>query len=188
MYINFNLHNLELGDIELLIAIKQKEQQFLINNLTETKYKRFKELSLVKHIKQANKKEHPYKSLRLDKKGEDLLKNIQEAPVEEEDEKVLEWLIDLYKKAGKEIGNRRKTARHIRDFRIKSGIEKNNLIRLCLDFMKDSENMERSRTLQYLWYHPKTVFDTKFDLEESWLYRHYLKNQERIDKTFEKYE
>jgi tryptophanyl-tRNA synthetase len=121
----------------------------------------------------------------LNDKGKQLLAELEEADVEEQDSLVYDWLLSYYKNAGKEIGNRKKTLSHIKDFRVKSGICKNNLIKLCIDFLK--ENEERSNKLQFVFYYPKTVFATRFDLEESWLYSHYLKKEEYFKSIFEDY-
>lgn len=188
MYVNISVlgkSGLEYSDLVFLAAINQTEIDFLIESLNEGDYNRFKDLRLIKHIKQKNKKEPLYTSLRLSDEGKHLLSKLEEAPIESEDATVFEWLKNYYIKAGKEIGNGAKTQRHIRDFRIKSGIQKNNLINLVLDFL--SENEEKSKKLEYVWYYPKTAFATRFDLEESWLWNHYLKNKERLEKTFEEY-
>ena len=188
MYINLSVlgkSGLEYSDLVFLAAINQTETEWLIENFKDSDYERFERLSIIKHIKQKSKKEHLYTSLRLSDSGKNLLSEIEEAPIEEEDKTVFEWLKNYYLKAGKEIGNGAKTQRHIRDFRIKSGIQKNNLIKLVLDFL--AENEERSKKLEYIWYYPKTAFATKFDLEESWLWNHFIKNRERLEKTFEEY-
>ena len=188
MYINLSVlgkSGLEYSDLVFLAAINQTETEWLTENFKDSDYERFERLSIIKHIKQKSKKEHLYTSLRLSEVGKQLLSELEEAPVEEEDKTVFEWLKNYYLKAGKEIGNGAKTQRHIRDFRIKSGIEKNNLIKLVLDFL--AENEERSKKLEYIWYYPKTAFATRFDLEESWLWNHFIKNRERLEKTFEEY-
>ena len=188
MYLNisvFTKSNLQFSDLVFLAAINQTETDWLIESLNEDVYNRFNELSLIKHIKQKSKKEHLYTSLRLSEQGKTLISELEEAPVEEEDKTVFEWLKNYYLKAGKEIGNGAKTQRHIRDFRLKSGIQKNNLIKLVLDFL--NENEERSKKLEYIWYYPKTAFATRFDLEESWLWNHFIKNKDRLEKTFETY-
>ena len=188
MYINLSVlgkSGLEYSDLVFLAAINQTETEWLIENFKDSDYERFKRLSIIKHIKQKSKKEHLYTSLRLSDLGKSLLSEIEEAPIEEEDKTVFEWLKNYYLKAGKEIGNGAKTQRHIRDFRIKSGIQKNNLIKLVLDFL--AENEERSKKLEYIWYYPKTAFATRFDLEESWLWSHFIRNKERLEKTFEQY-
>lgn len=188
MYINLSVlgkSGLEYSDLVFLAAINQTETEWLIENFKDSDYERFERLSIIKHIKQKSKKEHLYTSLRISEVGKQLLSELEEAPVEEEDKTVFEWLKNYYLKAGKEIGNGAKTQRHIRDFRIKSGIQKNNLIKLVLDFL--AENEERSKKLEYIWYYPKTAFATRFDLEESWLWSHFIKNKERLEKTFEQY-
>ncbi len=188
MYINLSVlgkSGLEYSDLVFLAAINQTETEWLIENFKDSDYERFERLSIIKHIKQKSKKEHLYTSLRLSDLGKSLLSEIEEAPIEEEDKTVFEWLKNYYLKAGKEIGNGAKTQRHIRDFRIKSDIQKNNLIKLVLDFL--AENEERSKKLEYIWYYPKTAFATRFDLEESWLWSHFIRNKERLEKTFEQY-
>ena len=188
MYINLSVFvssGLEPSDLLFLAAINQTHTDWLIENLNEDRYKRFETLSLLKHIKQKSKKEHLYVSLRLSDEGKALISELEEAPVEEEDIKIFDWLKEHYLKLGKDIGNGAKTKRHIRDFRIKSGIQKNNLIRLVLDFL--AENEERSKKLEYIFYYPKTAFDTKFTLDGSWLWSHFEKNREKLEKTFEEY-
>ncbi len=188
MYINISVlkkSGLEYSDLVFLCAILQTETEWLIENLSEDIYSRFKELNLIKHIKQKSKKEHLYTSLRLSDAGKNLLSELEEAEIAPEDKTVFEWLKTYYLKAGKDIGNGAKTQRHIRDFRLKSGIQKNNLISLVLDFL--AENEERSKKLEYIWYYPKTAFATRFDLEESWLWNHFIKNKERLEKTFQEY-
>lgn len=190
MYLNFKTlldKDISGEDFIILIAVSQKEWGYLIDNLLDEDYERFKLLSLVEHIKAKHKSEHLYESLRLSKKGKDLLSSLQEAEVAEEDRTIFEWLKKHYLKMGKEVGNGAKTQRHIRDFRLESGIEKNNLLRLCLDLLNSEDAMEYNHKLEFLFYKPPTAFETRFQLEESRLYKHYIKNKERLDKSFEQY-
>ena len=187
MYLNIPLYkskNLKPEDIYYLCAIKQIDKEVL-ETIPNDVLERFKSFPLVEYIK-GKKNEEDWCKIRLNKAGKQLLNDLEEAPVESEDKTVFEWLKNYYLKAGKEIGNGAKTQRHIRDFRLKSGIQKNNLITLVLDFL--AENEERSRKLEYIWYYPKTAFATRFDLEESWLWNHFIKNKERLESKFEKYE
>ena len=183
MFINFNIykkHNLTPEYLIQLLAVKQKQTEEINTDVLG----RFEELGYVTYTK--GKKNQDIRELvRLSDKGKKLLTELEEAETEEQDKTVFEWLKNYYLKADKEIGNGAKTLRHIRDFRVKSGIEKNNLIKLVLDFL--AENEERSKKLEYIWYYPKTAFATKFDLEESWLWNHFIKNRERLEKTFEEY-
>lgn len=188
MYINtqkLNKYPLSPEDYFKLCAIKNGDKEYIEQHLIEQDYSRFEKLSLIKYVKPKNKQQPVSERVRLDERGKDILSDVAEPSVEEEDERVWKWLSDHYKSLGKDIGNGARTKRHIRDFRVQSGIQKNNLIKLCLDFLK--ENEENSRNLEYVFYYPKTVFAAKFSLEDSWLYRHFLKNQERLVKTFEEY-
>lgn len=146
------------------------------------------EEGLVTYVKVKRKTDTLFMLARLSEKGKELLNELTEPPIEEQDEKVLTWLAEHFKKIGKETGNKKRTLRHIRDFRVKSSIEKNNLINLCLAFLNDDENMEYNHCMEYMFYKAKTVYATKFNLEDSRLYKYYLKYQEQFDKTFEKYE
>ena len=182
-YINFKIlrkHNLTPEQLIQLLAIKQKEVDF-INTDVLSEFDNLGYTTYVKGKKDVLKSE----LVRLSGNGKKLLEDIGTPDVEEEDEKIFEWLKNHYLGLGKEIGNGAKTLRHIRDFRVKSGIEKNNLIKVVLDFL--AENEERSNKLEYIFYYPKTVYATKFDLEESWLWNHFIKNRERLEKTFEVY-
>lgn len=177
-YLNFKLYKLEPQDLYYLLSLKQVEGIII----PEDTLLRFSEQELIKSIK-GKKGDSEDSKLRLSDKGKQLLVDLGEAPVLEEDEKIFNWLKNHYVKLGKDIGNGAKTKRHIRDFRLKSGIEKNNLLRLVLAFLK--ENEERSNKLEYVFYYPKTAFATRFDLEESWLWGFYIKNKDNIEKTFE---
>ncbi len=190
MYINISViskSGLEYSDLIFLYAISQTETDWLIENLKESVYERFERLSLIKHIKQKVKKEHLYTSLRLSDVGKTLISELEEAPVEEEDEKVGNWLINHYKQIDKQVGNSKRLMRHIRDFRLKSGIEKNNLIKVCLDFISDEDNMQYNNVLEFAFYKPLTAFQTRFQLEDSRIYKHYLKKEEYFKSTFEEY-
>ena len=190
MYINievFKKSGLQPNDILFLCAIKQCEEQFLIDYLTEDDYKRFEQLSLITHIKTSKKGEHLYKSLRLTQKGRDLMSELEEPVQIEEDYIVWLWLSEHYKILGKEVGNGKRTQKHIRDFRVKSGIQKNNLITLCLDFIEDEDNMKFNQNLEFAFFKGMNAFQTRFNLEDSRLYKHYLKKEQYFKSIFKEY-
>ena len=190
MYINLSVlgkSGLEYSDLVFLAAINQIETEWLIENFKDSDYERFERLSIIKHIKQKIKKEHLYTSLRLNDLGKNLLSEVEEAPVEEQDTKVGNWLINHYKQIDKQVGNSKRLMRYIRDFRLKSGIEKNNLIKVCLDFISDEDNMQYNNVLEFAFYKPLTAFQTRFQLEDSRLYKHYLKKEQYFKSIFEEY-
>ena len=186
MYINIELFNksgLQPQDVYFLAGIKQIDKGVL-ETLNGDVFTRLEALSLLTSVK-GKKGDNPVYNIRLSDKGKELLKDLEEAPINEDDKKVGEWLCNYYLNAGKVIGNKKKLFRHIKDFRIKSGVEKNNLIKLCVAFLQ--ENEERSNKLEFVFFHPKNVFEVKLDLDGSWLYQFYLENKEKLDASFEEY-
>ena len=191
MYINTKVvldNELNLQQVVLMQLLKQNKNEDLSEWLESYNgdIDVLRDKGFISEVKPKTKKESPYKRLRLSDKGNSTLEDLLTPEVHEDDKKICDWLVNHYKKLGKDIGNRKRTERHIRDFRVQSGIIKNNLVKLCLDFL--SENEEQSRVLEYVWYYPKTAFATKFNIYDSWLFKHYEKNKERLDLEFEKYE
>ena len=192
MYINTNIvkhYNLNLQQVALLQILHQAKNEDVSEwlesyngDLDVLHYKGF-----LSEVKAKNKQESVYKRLRLNKKGREVLDAIETPDTEEQDKTVFEWLKNYYLKADKEIGNGSKTLRHIRDFRVKSGIEKNNLIKVCLDFISDEDNMQYNNVLEFAFYKPLTAFQTRFQLEDSRLYKHYLKKEQYFKSIFEEY-
>lgn len=192
MYINFKL----LAEKEIypeyfifMQAVSQNKSEDLSRFLEDYYEKLYytnqeppEEFTLVK----AKNKSHTfYQRLRLSDRGKELLEELTTPSVEEQDKKVADYLIQVYTKAKKDVSGKVRIYRHVRDFRIQSGIQKNNLIRVCQDFL--THNEEQSHKLEYIFFKPANAFDTRFRLEDSWVYKHYLKNKERLDATFEQY-
>jgi subtilisin-like proprotein convertase family protein len=190
MYINFKILEKEGFSpfhLVLLLAVKQKEFDYL-EAVCHDYIEELLENGFIKTIKVSKKLENSMQVLRITPKGNKILNELETAEVEEEDKKVFDWLKSHYKKIDKEVGNGAKTLRHIRDFRVKSGIEKNNLIKLCLAFLQDEDNMQYNNKLEFAFYKPATAFETRFNLEESRLYKYYLKREDYFKSIFEDYE
>lgn len=183
-YINFNLlqsRGLTVLDYCLLIAASQNAREDLSNIISELiysdeRYEYLVEEGYLKFIK-GNKSQNEFEKLRIDTKGKKLLEDASAAEVTDEDVTVFDWLENLYKKMGKEVGNRRKTKEYIAKFRQLSGIDKNRLVFLCKTFVKDDNEQEYSFKLENVFYKPKTHFNIHFDIEESRLYKYYLKRK-----------
>lgn len=139
----------------------------------------------IKYIK-GKKADSLIERMRLDKKGTQFLNELDEPDVEEQDVKIFDWLSAIYKKRGKEIGNGKKTQRLIASFREKSGIEKNHLAYLCNSFINDEEQQEWSFKLEFVFWKPTNLFQTKFVLEDSRLWKYYTKRQNYFDNEFKK--
>jgi hypothetical protein len=198
MYVNLSVlgkSGLEYSDLVFLCAINQTETDWLIENLKESDYERFEGLSLIKHIKQKSKKEHLYISLRLSDTGKKLINSIFTEPVAGEDEEILyEWLSKYYIDKGKEVGNPNRVKKLLAWFSQETDIYKNNLIKLFVDFLKDDYVDEASKVLEFTLFYPrkfttdkgKTIaYEAKPDIYDSWLFKHFEKNKQRLLETFE---
>jgi hypothetical protein len=187
MFLNFNTfhkHNLQPEDLYFLASIKQIEKEQLKNIPIEV-IQRFEALGILTTIK--GKKDEPESlKIRLNDKGKEFFRELSEPEVEEQDRIIFDYLKKYYLDAGKSVGNGIRTQRHLRDFRLQTGIEKNNLIKLILSFL--AENEDKSKMLEYVLHHPKHAYDIKFNLDTSWLWNFYLQNKEHLEKQFEKEE
>lgn len=182
MYINFkNLKKSKLTPemFFFLIAIKQKETLYIEENIHL-----LEEVEEYTALIKGRKNQHIFEKIRLNKKGKSLLDNIEAFGIDKDDEKLFEFIKNIYVKLGKEIGNSKKTKRYINWFKKETGIDKNRLISLLKTFVSDEENMNYNHVLEYAFYKPPTVFETRPKLEESRLYNYYLKHKQQFDKIW----
>jgi hypothetical protein len=185
MYLNFELlkaKELTTDDFLTLQICHQMVSESLIQWLPDSSIvEKLVNAEYVEFLKP--RKDTPkYALARLSKKGKELLNDLQIPNVIEDDLIVWDWLEKKYKSLGKEVGNRKKGKLWLACFRVHSGFQKNDLVKLCVDFVKDDKNMEYSHRLDYVFFKPDNVFTTKFDLDSSKLWQFYLKNQEYYDR------
>ena len=50
--------------------------------------------------------------------------------------------------------------------------------------MNDESQFEWSKVLEYLFFKPSSVYNVKFDLDQSQLYKYYLKRKPFFDNKF----
>lgn len=190
MYINFKYavqKGITAGEILILQMCKQNKFEDTSENLEklctsdEKHLKKFEEKGFIFYVR-GKKGDTIWKNARLSKKGDELLENITDSfGVEEEDEIVFDWLKKKYLSLGKEIGSEKKCKTLIAWFRKETGINKNNLVTLCKEFVMDEERMEYSKVLQYVFWKSENVFQTKPSLESSKLWGYYSKNKEKFN-------
>ena len=198
MYLNFNLlhkKGLEPQDIYFLAGIKQIEKEAL-DKLPGDVFNRLEALSLLTSIK-GKKGDNPMYNVRLSSVGKKLVKEVFTEPIAGEDEEILfNWLSKYYTDRGKECGNPNRVKKLLAWFSSETGIYKNDLIKLFVDFLQDDYVDEASRVLEFTLFYPrkfttdkgKTVaYEAKPDIFDSWLYKHFDKNRDRLIKTFEDY-
>lgn len=190
MYINFKIaegYGLIPEDVVVLQIIFQNkfEDQSSLLKSFESNINKFESQDMIKFI-QGTKKTSKFKLVRLSDKGSKILEELQIPEINQDDLDVYSWLEGVYKKQDKEIGNAKKTKMLIAQFRVHSGIERNHLAFLCKVFINDEHEMEWSKKLEYLFWKPANLFQTKFDIEQSRLYQYYLKRKDSFDEKFSK--
>lgn len=203
MYINLaKTKNLERGDVELLVAIKQVETTYLIEHLSDSILERLESLSLISRVKPKKKGEHPYTCLRLSDKAKKLLIEMSfEGAADEESEKITSWLINIYKnKEGGIVKNKTETLRRIHWFKTVTEIKKNRLAILLKCFMEDTYDSESgesvkdfmnnnprgvlSNMLDNVCWSPPNMMARHYTLADSPLYKYWEDNEEYVKLAY----
>lgn len=193
MYINFDVlehKNLSIDDLMLLQIAKQSKTEDLSRHISKYPWDRVEFLLSIGYLTEikGSKKSPRHSKIRLSKKGNTTLNDIETPEVSPEDIILFDWISKVYIDLGKEIGNKKKTKMYIALFRVNSGIEKNCLATLIEHFVNDEDNMEYNFKLEYAFFKPTNVFQVKFDIEQSRLYRYYLKRKDYFDDKFRQLE
>lgn len=204
MYINFNKFKLlDLSEIQvfLLCAIKNKAVDYLQEHFEEHR-EYFESKGFVKYIK--GKKDTPkYELVRLDKKGEKLLKELSSSlEVSEDNKRLGEWLITFYKnRKGGIVKNKTETLRRLQWFSDQTGLERNDLavlLKLYIQdtFVGDIKDLEEAKTLNprlhlsneagNIFWRPLNHLQKHYKLDESPLYEYYTDFREYFEKHIEK--
>lgn len=157
MYINFNAykkHNLTPEYLIQLLAIKQKQTEEINSDIL----RHFEELGYISYTK-GKKNQDKRELVRLSDKGKKILKDISTDSKDwTEDEEVLyDWLSKYYEERGKQVGNPNRVKKLLRWFSVETGIYKNNLIKLIVDFLKDEYVDEESKVLEFILFYPKKI-------------------------------
>lgn len=195
MYINFDIakkRGLSPTDVVNLQLISQNKTEklegIIFDHISLPTLDAYQQKELVTLVKAKNKSDSIQNRIRLSPKGHDLLEDLQVPEINDDDLMLYSWLEAIYKKEGKELGNRKKTKLYVALFRAHSGIDRNKLALLCKTFMNDASQFEWSKRLEYLFFKPSNVYAVRFDLEQSKLYQYYLKHKQTFDNKFAKIE
>ncbi len=192
--IDFDLYKkyqLEHYDLFFLFAAKQVRKDVL-EQMPQDVYSRLQATSLISSIK-GTVKENPLHKVRITPKGKKLL---VEPIAGDEEDTLFEWLAKYYTDREKQIGNPNRVKKLLLWFKQETNIERNNLVKLFVHFLNDSYVDEASNVLEFTLFYPKKfttdkgktiAYEAKPDIYDSWLYKHYLKYKEELDKTFETY-
>lgn len=190
MYINFSILNSSKLTVEQLIVLqickqnKTEDMSGVLSKYREEVSELFSR-DLLTSIK-GKSSQNDLQKIRVTKSGMSILSDIETPLVTPDDVRLFEWLCEVYRIEDKLIGNKKKTKLYIAEFRVNSGIEKNELANLLRIYLEDEENMKYNLKLEYAFFKPTNLYQTKFDIEESRLWQYYLKYKEEIDSKYQK--
>lgn len=195
MYINTKLlksRNLSLNEFAVLSLLRQNKFENNVDLLEKEcnidVLKKFEDLNLIEQVKRKNNAQNELELIRTTKKGNEWLDDIGTAEVCEDSLKIYNWIAEIYKQSGKDLGNQKKTKQFVAQFSKESTIQKNSLAFLIQSFVNDESHFDWSKVLQYLFFKGDSVFSVRFDLHSSKLYQYYLKNKEFFDNKFKQWE
>lgn len=185
MYLNFNLidkKGLSVVSVLLLQAVKQQKfenNETVIMNLEVLMNGTISTLTSLNYIKsiKGNKRDSELSKLRITSMGQDFLDNIETPEINDDDVLLFDWVKKLYLDRGKEVGNAKKAKQYISQFRVHSGIDKNKLAILLREFLLDDDAQNFSMRVDYIFWKPSNVFQTRFELENSRLWKYYEKRK-----------
>jgi DNA-binding MarR family transcriptional regulator len=200
MYINFNIykkHNLTPEYLIQLLAVKQKQTEEINIDVLG----RFEELGYISYTK--GKKNQDIRELvRLSDKGKKLLTDLSfEGAVDEESEKIRDWVVSVYKnKNGGIVKNKTELGRRIHWFKTITDIRGNFLAVLiqCVmqdtydpecgqsfyDAKKDNSRLILSNLAENLFWMPQSHFDRHYTLDKSPLFTYFEDNQDYIKQVW----
>lgn len=200
MFINFNIYkkyNLTPEYLIQLLAVKQKQTEEINTDVLG----RFEELGYVSYTK--GKKNQDIRELvRLSDKGKKLLTDLSfEGAVDDESEKIRDWVVSVYKnKNGGIVKNKTELGRRIHWFKTITEIKGNFLAVLiqCVmqdtydpecgqsfyDAKKDNPRLILSNLAENLFFSQQSHFDKHYTLDKSPLFTYYEDNQEYIKQVW----
>lgn len=192
-----NIDNLFSGDIDpkylpLLLILQYGAKEDLSDKIAmlvedDQALEKLEKDGYIKYVK-GTKSQTDFQKMRLDKKGTEYLNSLEEVRSTEDDEKFRDWLVDVYKKNGKTIKNKKELLRRIAWFREFSGIERRSLVKLLQLFLAEQEetDFQYSHDVANVFWKPRNAFDARYSLEQSRLWGYYEQSKEKFDKIFKK--
>ena len=189
-YFNYRLaesRGLSPRDVQLLQMLKQNKTEDLSEQLqlemdTEN-IKRLKAFDLMTMIK-GKKKDTEFQKLRLSKKGNKWLNDLQTADTVDNDFQMFEYAKKVYKQLNKDIGDETNTISLIAWFRCETGMSHKQIFIVLDYFVKDDSQMNYSNVLEYVFWKRPHIHAVKPSLKDSRLWGYYNKHKNMFDTKF----
>jgi hypothetical protein len=194
MYINLNTlykSGIDPRNLTLLLTInnnsKEDMSDFIAQSIvSDESFELLKSGGWITTVKSKKKSDTIFSTLRLSKKGRELLKNLDEADVDDASLKLRDWVVILYQEREKTTKNKKRLAWQLSQFASITEISHNKLAKLIQEFVDDEDNMHYNHISNYMFEDPKNVFFKGFRKEDSRLWHYYNKRINYFTKVFER--
>jgi len=183
MYLNYKLGIKRGYSFEEINTIQLIHQHKLDNSLEVLKliprpvYSKLNSKGILHFVKPKNKKQEVIDTIRLSKKGRNLLRDLQGYQVVEEDFLLYDYIVKVFKVLDKDIEPKNKIVSLIAFFRLETGMTHREIYSLVKEYVSDEDNMKFTHRMSYMFFKGENIFQ-KPTLEQSRLYNYYLKIKE----------
>ena len=181
MYINYKLGIKrgytfeEIGVIQLISQHKVDNSLEVLRLVPKPILLSLHEKGVLTKVKPKNKKQPPLDLVRLNKKGSDLLRDLNTYQTVEEDFLLYDYLLKVFKVLDKDVEPKNKVVKLIAFFRLETGFTHREIYDLVKMFVTDSNKMEYTHRMSYMFFKGENIYQ-KPTLDNSRLYDYYLKN------------
>ena len=179
---------LEPYDFLLLQLIAQNKfedmSEWLQLYLDEKHLQRLLAFNLISTVKKKRKSDHDFTTLRLSKEGRKVWRNAMVPEYTVEDEKLLDYLVEQYKKYDKPVGNREKVKELLSWFRVETGYSRKQIYKaVCIYLRKEMDYQEGKfiRSLEHLLFKGQNVYQVTLKLSDSKLYQFINDNKDILN-------
>jgi hypothetical protein len=174
--------------LQLLKQNRTEEQgDYIAMYADDDMFEKFTEQELIATVKKKKKSDSDFSVLRLSKKGEQILEDVQIPEISQGDLDMFAYLENMYlQDEDKErvVGNKKKTKQHCATFRKLLGLTLHEMYWLCWLFL---DEYKFSRRLEYIFLdsNKNRYGSLESNINDSPLYQFYENNRQRIEKFWQ---
>lgn len=183
MYINYKLgikrgHSLEeINTLQLISQHRVDNSLEVLKLVPREVYESLNKKKLLHFVKQNSKNQEIIDTIRLSKKGKNLLRDLQIYQAVEDDFVLYDYLLKVFKILNKDPEPKSKVVKLLAFFRLESGLNHREIYYLIKRFVADEDNMKFNHRMSYIIFKGENIFQ-KATLDQSRLYNYYLKIKE----------
>lgn len=195
MYINRKyliskgLNALDMFSLGLILQNSSEDMtDDLREYLSDTDLRLYEDLGLVTSVKAKKKGDHEFSLLRLSKKGKEVYRNAQMVDFTIEEEKLLEYISNLYLGVEKPIGNEERVKQLLAWFRVETAYTRKLIfiaVRAFIESYKEAKKEQYIPSLENLLWKGNNIFATKWTLADSKLYQFIQEHKKELNANLQ---